>query len=80
MGKISISMFCCLKKSKEYLQILVPIAPIIDSRNVSRFPYRRANGCQNSKLHPRNKNMYPVPSFSVDTETPDASERGTRTE
>ena len=24
--------------------------------------------------------MYPVPSFSVDTDTPDASERGTRTE
>jgi hypothetical protein len=63
-----------------YLQILHPIAPITDIRNVRRFPYRRAKGCQKSSPHPRKRNIYPVPSFSVDTDTPDASDNGTRTE
>lgn len=60
--------------------MLVPMAPTIDIRNVSLLPYRRAKGCQKSRPQPRKRNMYPVPSFSVETETPEAFERGTSTE
>lgn len=52
----------------------------MEMRYVMRFPYLDENGCQNSRLHPRNRYMFPEPWLRVAMETPDASERGTRTE
>lgn len=58
----------------------VPIPPRTEMRYAIRLPYLRENGCQNNKPQPRNRNIYPVPSLSVETETPVASDKGTRTE
>lgn len=47
---------------------------------VGRFPYCIAKGCQNSKPHPANKNMYPLPSFKVLMGNPVCSWSGVITE
>lgn len=39
-----------------------------------------ATGCQNSRLQPASKNMYPVPWLSVATGMPVSSDKGTSTE
>jgi hypothetical protein len=63
-----------------YLHMLVPIAPSTEIRYAGRLPYLRAKGCQNNSPQPSSRNIYPVPSLSVDTETPEFSESGTSTE
>lgn len=39
-----------------------------------------AKGCQKSRPHPANRNIYPVPSLSVLTDSPVCSDRGVITE
>jgi hypothetical protein len=56
------------------------MAPSTEIKKVSRLPYFNAKGCQKSSPQPKKRNIYPVPSLSVDIETPDDSDNGTRTE
>lgn len=56
------------------------MAPRTEMRKARRLPYLKANGCQKSRPHPRNKNMYPVPALRVLTDIPVSSDIGTSTE
>lgn len=56
------------------------MAPSTEIRYGRRLPYFREKGCQNSKLHPKNRYIYPVPSLSAEMEIPDDSDSGTSTE
>lgn len=66
---LAVTLFPCPQEFQGLTKI-----PTSDRIYVKRLPYCIANGCQNSSPQPANKNIYPVPSFRVDTETPVASD------
>ena len=59
---------------------LLTIAPSTEMRYTTRLPYFREIGVQTSKLHPKKRYMYPVPSLMAETDMPDSLDRVTRTE